>query len=135
MKWQQMTEQERKAYSQLDSQPESKNEGIKYKETKKVLKQPENEQPAYTGPPPPKKPSNSFIHFKAEKCKQIAEEEKITYAEALKKLGTIWSSMKDEEKKPYEDMQKAEEAKYKAELEKFKADGGVIQPKVAAPVQ
>ena len=33
-----------------------------------------------------------------------------------------------------EDMQKAEEAKYKAELEKFKADGGVIQPKVAAPV-
>ena len=122
MKWQQMTEQERNAYSKLETEPEVDS---KYKQTKQIIKQPE--AVAAAGPPPPKKPINAFLHFKSQKCKQIAEEDKITNAEAVKKLGTLWSKMSDAEKKPYSDLHDAEDAKYQEELQKFKQQGGVKQ--------
>lgn len=81
-------------------------------------------------PDAPKAPQNAFMRFAATKRADIKKEledaredqtSKIKAADVQKRIGTLWSELQTEEKKPFEDAYEAEKAAYqiaKAEYEK-----------------
>jgi len=59
------------------------------------------EKPVAPSVPPPKKASNSYIHFKQATIQKIVDEEKLSFQEAFTKCGEMWGKMTEEDKKPW----------------------------------
>ena len=68
-------------------------------ESKKIRKQ---KQTMKKDPEAPKKGMTAFLHYLKENCTKYKEEHpSVSHKEAIVKLGEMWRSISDEEKKPY----------------------------------
>ena len=72
----------------------------------------------------PKKPVSSFFHFSNDARERIKKETPdIKQTDILKKVGAEWKNLTDAQKKKWEDMSKADKARYEKEMATYKPGG------------
>lgn len=71
----------------------------------------------------PKKPTSPWIYFNNEKVAELKKEKGMDQKEAFTKSAEIWKGLSEEEKKPYVEKSKQDEARYKKQLADLEANG------------
>jgi len=113
-KWKELSAEEKKPYEALNKEAKAKyieeggNEGKKRKKA---------------GSGVPKKPLSGFMFFSKELRPIIkGENPDIKFSEMGKQLGEQWKNLMEDEKKKYNDMNKADKERYTEEFEKWKEE-------------
>jgi hypothetical protein len=129
-KWDQMTDDEKFAYSRVDSniiqndKAQTKPEG-KYQKAEKnlTLKQATApKEPQYIAPKP-KKAMTPYTIFISKCAKELSEKEGISYKDAFKKGAEKWGTMNEEEKKPFVAEAELDQGRHEREVKEYKETG------------
>lgn len=65
----------------------------------------------------------AYIYYNTATCKRLKEEEGLSHKEAFAKAGQMWQTATEEEKKPFVEMQEADQKRYDAQLKMLKEKG------------
>jgi len=77
-------------------------------------------------PVQPKRATNAYLHFAAEKRAEYKKPE-MTAPQVAKALGDVWRDLSDAEKEPYMTRAANDKKRYEEELAAFKEAGGIVQ--------
>ena len=71
----------------------------------------------------PKKPNTAWIFYNTEQVVKLKEKDGLSHKDAFAKSAEIWKTLKDNQKAKYEKMAKADEERYKKQLEELEKKG------------
>lgn len=71
----------------------------------------------------PKKPTSPWIYFNNEKVAELKKERGLDQKDAFTQSAEIWKGLNEEQKKPYLEKNKQDEARYKRQMEELTANG------------
>jgi hypothetical protein len=106
--------------SEEESKEAERKEG-QAKKTRKATPGKERKKRAKKNPNAPKGPCNAFMWFSGDERKRLVAAG-VSQKDAVTQTGARWKTMTAEEKKPFQTLAERDQARYKAEMEKWHAE-------------
>lgn len=71
----------------------------------------------------PKRPASAYICYITQKLKELDKKEGFVFKDAFKELAAQWSTLTEEQKKPFHDLNKRDHERFAKETAEFTATG------------